>query len=56
MLNADRAVVFEECERCGEHGFERLANHGHCVNCNFFEDYTTEVRWKVCDWAIGLFR
>lgn len=47
MLNADRAIVFEKCPRCGEHGLERLRTHTHCVNCNFFEDYTKEIHWDL---------
>lgn len=25
------------CPRCGEHTFEQLRTHNHCVNCLYFE-------------------
>lgn len=35
MLNADRAPYFHTCPRCHEGGYEILATHSHCVNCNY---------------------
>lgn len=51
MLNADRVSVFEMCPRCGERSFERLLIYSHCVNCNYFENYTTEVHAEIPAWA-----
>lgn len=26
-----------DCPRCGDHTFEKLRTHNHCVNCLYFE-------------------
>ncbi len=36
-LNADSRAKFQNCPRCGEHGFEKLKTHSHCVNCNYYD-------------------
>jgi hypothetical protein len=38
---------FKKCPRCGDHGLEPLHTYAHCVNCNYFEDYTREIHWDL---------
>ena len=51
-LNADQRLSFHSCPRCGEHGFEKLRTHNHCVGCNYFEIIEThsyENQSLMCD-------
>ncbi|MGK5085332.1 hypothetical protein WDW37_18760 [Bdellovibrionota bacterium FG-1] len=55
-MNEDDFVIFlGRCNRCGWNGFERLATHSYCTNCNYSPeaDYTSGDNYAVIpDWAI----
>jgi hypothetical protein len=38
---ADFHQHFGECPRCGQLAFENLSNYSHCVDCFYFEDYSS---------------
>ena len=38
----NQVVQLSECPRCEELGYERLRTYAHCVNCNYFDDYSNQ--------------
>ncbi len=44
-------MKFNQCPRCGEHTYEKLKTHNHCVGCNYSPDEELEAKPLIPSWA-----
>ena len=47
---------FAKCPRCGFRGYEMLATHSYCIDCNYSPDLDPSKEVEIPDWAIKAIR
>ena len=51
MLNADTAPYFATCPRCGTGGYEQLATHSYCYDCNY-SPVESSYEMSIPEWVL----